>query len=622
MQNVVSVPVIERPVVAIRLETVAYLAVLLLALVLRVAALGAAPLGESETRAALAAYRAVTPGASGETLSASSPILFAAQGLAFGLFGGNEFAARLFTAVGGALLVLSPLLFRREFGGTRTFVLAVLLLFSPVELVASRFSAPALWSLIFAVLLLWALWRLRDHSASLPLRALAASSAAGLIFLSEAGGIVLAVILAGAGVLAYLWERQTRPFDFEDADEQPPKTAAASSTFNAWSVPLLVASAFVILIATGVLLYPAGLSHVGEVFAAFLRGFNEAPPESIPPFALYVSVFYEPFWWGLGIAGVVTLLYRQSFTVFERFFVAWVVLGILASLVWRGAAPYHALWFTLPLIGLTSSAVMAMLTPIRPTDIFAPPAWARWIVAAAFLAVLAVFTVSAQSLARSMLSSSSELLSSVTPSANSVILVIVSIMFMVIGFFLVASVWGNRTAVQGIGLGVLIFGAITSFGSGWGAALSESENPREPFHFYATSLDATLLRETLRELADRHSGGFTAMPLTIMAPQDGIVAWEARDFTQAEYIFDLREAFADPIVLLPQFEDVPDLGTSYVGQDFIIRRVWSPTGIYLIDYPTWWMQRHARFGWLSLETIVLWLRQDVYEGQMQEAVAG
>jgi hypothetical protein len=622
MQNVMSAPVIERPILAIRLESAAYLALLGLALVLRLAALGEIPMSESEIPAALAAYRAVIP--SGEALTASSPILFGLQGLAFSTINGAEFGARLFTALGGALLVLTPLLFRRELGSTRTFVCAALLLLSPVELVASRFSAPVVWSMIFAVILVWSLLRLREPT--LWLRALATSSGAGLIFLSEAGGIVLAAILIGAGVVTTLWERGARRFSFDDAESSGDHPAAPfmqpGDRLSGWGIPLIVAATFVILIGTGALLYPPGLAIIGETLAGFARGFTTALEGSIAPFPLYTSIFYEPFWWGLGIAGIIVLIYRGTLTLIDRFLIGWVVFAVLAALVWVGGEAHHALWFTMPLIALTSSAVMAMLTPLRRTDVFAPPAWARWIVAFACIAVLIVFTVSFQALARSTLSSSSELISSFTPNANSVILVLVSIMFMVIGFFLIASVWGDKTALQGIGLGVLIFGALTSFGSGWGAAVSGSENPREPFHFQATSLDVALLRETLRDLAERNSGGFNAMPLTIMAEQDGIVAWEARDFTQAEFIGDLRDAYGDPIVLLPQFEEPPVLGGSYVGQDFIIRRLWSPLGIYLIDYPAWWMQRHARFGWLSLETVVLWLRQDVYNGQMQEEATG
>lgn len=624
MQTVLTATPIERherPALAIRLETAAYLALIALALVLRLADLGAVPISEGETGAALAAYRAVMPTASGESLTPGSPILFALQSAAFATLGGSELTARLLTALGGAILCLSPLLFRRSLGATRTFAFAVLLMLSPVQLVASRFSAPALWSMIFAVLLLWSLWRLREGERALWLKSLVLVSGGGLIFLSEPGGVVLALIALGAGVIALVWERRSRDFGFED--DAPPLTQADPAVRESgWSAPLIVGASFVILVSTGALLYPAGLNAIGEVFAGFVRGFSQAPFGSVQPFALYVSLFYEPFWWALGIVGIAVLFNRQAFTLLDRFFVAWLIAAFVASLVFVGATPYHALWFTVPLIGLTTAAVSAMLAPVRSTDVFAPPYWARWVIALAAVAVIAIFTLSAQGLARSLLTSASESLSTVTLDANSVILVIVSVMFMLIGFFLVASVWGNRAALQGVGLGVLIFGAITSLGSGWGAAVSDSDSPREPFHFFATSHDVGLLYDTLRELSKRNSGGLPAMPLTVMAPQDGVVAWIVRDFSHAEFTTDLGDAIGDPIVLLPAFEQPPVLGTSYVGQDFITRRTWSPVSIWAIDYPAWWMQRHARFAWMTLDTVVLWLRQDVYEGTFEELPAG
>ncbi|MBN8634300.1 MAG: hypothetical protein J0M07_03185 [Anaerolineae bacterium] len=623
MQTVVTAPVLERPTLAIRLETVAYLAVIALALVLRLASLGAVPMAASETHNALAAFRVVVPEASGEPLTATSPLLFAVQALAFAVFGTSEFTARLFTALGGAVLVLTPLLFRRELGSTRAFVFAVLLAVSPVGLVAARFSAPVIWSMLSAIALLWALLRLRGGDDAPWIKVVAAVSGGSLIFLSEAGGLLLALMLLGALGIVTVWERRAQTFNFAEAEAKSAATSAfVGARFGTWGTPLLVAGAFVILVATGTLLNPSGLNAVGEVFAGFGRGFTQAPDGAITPFALYVSLFYEPFWWALALAGVVVLINRQSFTLIDRFLAAWLVMALIGSLVFVGAEAYHALWFTIPLIGLTTSAVMAMLKPVRETEIFAPPAWARWVIALAFIAVLVVFTVSAQALGRSLLTSTSESLATATLNANSVILVIVSIMFLIIGFFLVASVWGNTSALQGVGLGVLIFGAITSLGSGWGAAVSEADSPREPFHFYATSTDVLLLRETLHELAERNSGGFNVLPLSVMAPQDGVIAWVVRDFTQAEYITDLRDALGDQVVLLPAFDDPPALGTSYVGQDFITARTWTPLAIYALDVPTWWMQRHARFTWMTLESTVLWLRQDIYEGVEPQDAAG
>lgn len=629
MQTLVtaSPEVMERPAITIRLETVAYLALIVLALVLRVADLGGVPLVEGETRQALAAYRAVIPGASGESIIPTSPILFAAQGLAFGTLGGSEFSARFLTALGGAVLVLLPLLFRRELGGTRTLIVSLLLVLSPTALVGARLSAPAIWSLIFAVMLIWGArrwWNRAGDESGMGYQIIGAVGGAGLVFLSEPGGVVLGLIIGGAALVSLLWSRLTAN-EFDDLEpKDKPGIDTPRASLNQWATPLFVAVLFVVLIGTGILLYPSGLSAIGEVFAGFLRGFGATQPDGVQPLALVVSLFYEPFLWLFGITGAIIVLFvqRRGVGAVERFLIGWLVCALIASVVWGATDVHHALWFTVPLIGLTSALVLEMLTPVRSTDIFNPPVYARWIVAAAAIAVLAVFTVSAQALARSLLNSTSNSLTSITPNANSIVLVVVSILFMIIGFFLVASMWGNRTSLQGVGLGVLIFGALTSLGSGWNAVYGEIDNPREPYHLSAVSNDVTLLRNTLYDLAERNSGGFAALRLTVLAPQDGSIAWLVRDFSNAEFISGVEQAIGDPVVLLPNYEEAPFLGSSYVGQDFITRRTWNPNAIYLIDYPTWWMQRHARFSWMTLETNVLWVRMDVYQGTVVEDTAG
>ncbi|MBE0690917.1 MAG: hypothetical protein IH587_12435, partial [Anaerolineae bacterium] len=162
-------------------EQIAYVVLAVLALVFYLVALDVAPLNEGEARAALAAYHYVYPSALGERLVAPSPLLFLAQSTAFSLIGSVEFAARVGTALAGALLVLSPVLFRRALGVERALLLSVLLLGSPVILISSRASSPALWSALLAALTLWAGWRWwverRERHAILLLTFLA-----GLIF--------------------------------------------------------------------------------------------------------------------------------------------------------------------------------------------------------------------------------------------------------------------------------------------------------------------------------------------------------------------------------------------------------------------------------------------------------
>ncbi|MCI0348781.1 MAG: glycosyltransferase family 39 protein, partial [Acidobacteriales bacterium] len=212
MQEAVHTPVTSvdemetRRGVVVQVEVIAYLALLTLALVLRLAELGSVPLSPAEAPQALAAWRVSSPMSSGQPIVPPSALLFALQSVSFALLGGTEAAARVATVLAGAALVISPALFRGLLGRGRALILSVLLLCSPVLLTASRFSSPAGWSMLFAVLALWGVWQWSQTRKSL-YAVLALVMGAGTIFLTEPGGPVLALVIVLAGLIA----RTTQP---------------------------------------------------------------------------------------------------------------------------------------------------------------------------------------------------------------------------------------------------------------------------------------------------------------------------------------------------------------------------------------------------------------------------
>jgi hypothetical protein len=310
-------------------------------------------------------------------------------------------------------------------------------------------------------------------------------------------------------------------------------------------------------------------------------------------------------------------------TVVDRFLASWVVLAVFAALVFGGARPDHGLWITVSAAGLAAHTVTRMLVSRKEDMIFAIPGWARWAVALAVIALMCLFALSFQSAARALLATPDE----VAPNINisTAILLVLSALFMIVGYFMVASLWDARTALCGIGLGALIFGVITSMGSGWNTAVAQADDPARLWDGEAVTANAALLRETLIEISDRQVRGFTYyLPVAVSAPQDGIIAWLLRDFYAARFITTPIEGATSEVVLLPRIDDVsPDLGGPYVGQDFVITRYWISNNLRLIDIPAWWAQRQVRRPYDWQESWALWLRQDVYDGtQGDETIAG
>jgi predicted membrane-bound mannosyltransferase len=114
------------------------------ALALRLTHLDAAPLNASEAREAMLAWRV---GQSFQTAgrleslphaSGYSPLLLAANTLLFTVCGASDALARLWPALFGSVLALTPFLLRRRIGRVGALAAGLYLALSPTALLASR----------------------------------------------------------------------------------------------------------------------------------------------------------------------------------------------------------------------------------------------------------------------------------------------------------------------------------------------------------------------------------------------------------------------------------------------------------------------------------------------------
>lgn len=85
------------------------------------------------------------------------PLLFEVNALLYAVFGANDFTARIYPAVLGILLVLSPLLFRRWLGKETALIASILLLISPITLYYNRYIRHDTPVLFYSVVLLWSI---------------------------------------------------------------------------------------------------------------------------------------------------------------------------------------------------------------------------------------------------------------------------------------------------------------------------------------------------------------------------------------------------------------------------------------------------------------------------------
>ena len=102
------------------------------------------------------------------------PLLFHMTALNYFLFGVNDYVARIFPAVLGVALVLSPFLFRRWLGRGGALIASLLLLISPSISYYNRYIRHDTPNMLVAVLLLWAILKYLEDGRNRWLYALGA----------------------------------------------------------------------------------------------------------------------------------------------------------------------------------------------------------------------------------------------------------------------------------------------------------------------------------------------------------------------------------------------------------------------------------------------------------------
>lgn len=644
---------VQRGGVVITLEGIAYVLLILFVLVTRLAELDSVPISAAETPRALAAWHSTQLNAENYRIP-DAPALFWAQRLGFLLFGSSEFSARVLTALLGGALTLAPLAFRRLLGPGRTLVFCVLLAFSPSLLLAARFSAPSIWGLAFAAAGLWMTWRFWQQGSEAD--AVAATVAfIALILLSEPGGITLMLILAGAALIAL----SLTSTDITNDEDIPEYMAAVRARFVRWPLAsgAALGAAVVIAVSTGFMTYSQGLSSVGEVVSGFISRLGQGNMT-----ALAAALFYEPLVWFFAAAGAFVLSRQGVFSFIDRFFAAWLSLAILATIFFGGDVT-HAVWIVIPLMGLATGALADTFRDDRTQSLWVPlqdedadinrlytTQVGRAILTAVALGLVTMLVLHVQILGREALLVESgqveDLITRVFQSPSPVIRggglwTLVTILFMVVGFFLAASIWGQTTTLQGAALGLLAFMLINNVSNGWDAAVFHASSPVEPWHqSSATSEQLPLLRQTLIDLAQRETEGELLIPITVVVDpaigltRESTVAWALRDFKNVKYVADIGAARAREVVLMKLPEVVVadengvlrpealDLGGSYVGQQFALRNLWSSTSMRPLDVVAWWFQRKTRTAPVPGDHAMLWVRIDVYNSQPFSPSAG
>ncbi|MBC7248934.1 MAG: TIGR03663 family protein [Anaerolineae bacterium] len=143
-------------------ETTAYALIVLVAIISRFWDLGARTISHDESLHALYSYKLYAGEGYIHNPMMHGPFLFHANALIYFLFGVNDYTARIVPAIFGVALVLLPLLLRKELGRWGALVASLMFLISPSILYYSRYIRNDVYMVVWAMLMVIALFRFMD----------------------------------------------------------------------------------------------------------------------------------------------------------------------------------------------------------------------------------------------------------------------------------------------------------------------------------------------------------------------------------------------------------------------------------------------------------------------------
>lgn len=569
-------------------QTWLWIALLLLAAVLRLSGLGAAPLDAAEAAEALAAYRSahLLPPQMVELFPTApvSPFLCHANTLLFALFDGGDGLARLLPALAGVLLVLTPLLLRRYLGFWGALGMGLLLALSPTAILASRTLDGTMPAALGVMLLAGCAinyldsWRLRMVTLGALGLALALTSG------PAAWGLLLGLAVV-VGVALLIWSKQL--------EWLRPMLAPALRR------GLTVAGVALLALGGGLGLHLPGLADTAQQFLLWLGRVGAAAAPGPSPLTLLLV--YEPLLLLAALGGLAVAIQRRH--MFGLLWALWAAVSAAQLALMPGRQPFDLLWLLLPLSGLGGLAIQRLADSLA--------AYGHWLNEGLHLPISLVLWAHGW-LALARYARTSEPTSLFVAILTVLLQVFLTAAF---GFALATPETeeedelkallrsGGETALRAGALSVGVFLLAVTLSFGWGLAHVRPGDPRELAVRDALAPEIRVLAQVIERAAQLNSGTDTEIDVGFLGPADPALVWLLRRFDLQAVTPQTLDPQAELVVIATAYEQAP---ADWVGERFVLRRGWVPpaTGY---ERARWWLYRETSTSPYPIEQIALWV---------------
>ncbi len=577
----------ERPLD--RLEPLLWGGLLLLAALLRLIELGAAPLNSAEATTALAAFRAAR-GVATVVPAQVAPLPLHLNVLLLAAFDGGDGLTRWIPALAGVALVLTPLMLRRYLGRWGALAGGLMLALSPTALYFSRIADGTTLAALGVMVLVGCAAQFLDswrgRLATIGGGALAVALTAG----PGAWGLLLGLLIA-LGIALWLWRQELE-----------------------WLWPLVrpalgkglaAAGLGVLLLGSGLGLNPGGLAATAQQFAAWAGRFIVPLGAPASP-SFNLLLVYEPLILIFGLAGA-TLAVRKRHGM-GLLWTFWAAVGALQLALMPGRQPQDMLWLLLPLVGLAGLAAKELAAALQ--------AEGRWLNEGIYLLIsLLIWAYGGISLAHYARWQDS-------PSLWMAAVALLLQILLASTFGLASSMpdslaedetpqllqQGVKTTLRALALSLGVALAVLSLSISWGVSHLRPVDAREPLVSEPLGEIETIV-EVVQHTSRLSSGSETALPVAFLDRADPVLAWALRQHEQ-QVIADVDQA--PPLVIAAA--DAP-LAEGYFGETLTLRRAWVlQEG--LPEAMRWWVFRESSLTPAAVERVTLWTREDLATAEL------
>jgi hypothetical protein len=565
----------------VTVEKLLIAAVFLLAICIRLLYLGTTPLSDGEATWALQSLDI----ARGDPVEIGPQVSYITlTGGALYLFGSSDFAARIWPAIAGSLLVLVPLFFRRALDAPATLILMVCLALDPGLVVASRLAGGPMMALGFGLLALGLAYTRRPVLAGI---------SAGLAVLSGPAVIVGALSL----LLAWIVARLVSGNAVSESNATPAEDPRSSWLTNQeWAKLLLSAGATLLVVGTLLLRYPQGLAAWIGSLPAYLQGWSEV--STVPPLRLIVALLvYQPLALIFGgIAAVRGWLRRDRLA---RILSLWFVFSLLLILIYPARQVIDLVWVLPPLWALAAMELAHDMHAARSNRLVAAGE------AAVVFLLLAIFWLNLAGTSMALVGVESYILRFGVLAGLLALIAVTAI--------LVGLGWSWEAARAGVVWGLCAGLGLYGISVMWSASFRSEPGRLDLWQPAPITRNADLLLKTVDDLSEWNTGLISAIDLTLAAEAPSL-RWTLRNYPKMTTISEDQLASlpgAPAIVIARQTAAAPGLAEAYRGQDFAWwvypgwERALPP------DFLRWLTTRQAP---LRQDQVLLWARSDLFPG--------